>query len=80
MKLKNGNFVEVAYGVLSDKYEYKKLDFESKVAQSSEKWEILTTSAEHYDTNQYAYKAVAFVNHETKEIHISSAGTNPRHM
>lgn len=38
-------------------------------------WDILATSVDDKNTNQYGYKAVAFINHTTKEIHISSSGT-----
>ncbi|HJD61633.1 MAG TPA: hypothetical protein LFV90_05775 [Rickettsia endosymbiont of Columbicola hoogstraali] len=38
-------------------------------------WEILVTSVDDKNTNQYGYKAVAFINRNTKEIHISSSGT-----
>ncbi|WP_121542675.1 hypothetical protein [Candidatus Rickettsia colombianensi] len=38
-------------------------------------WEILTASCDHVSTAKYGYKAVAFINKETKEVHIASAGT-----
>ncbi|WP_395476244.1 hypothetical protein [Rickettsia endosymbiont of Pantilius tunicatus] len=38
-------------------------------------WEVLATSVDDKNTNQYGYKAVAFINRNTKEIHISSSGT-----
>ena len=38
-------------------------------------FEILAASCDNADTAQYGYKAVAFINRETKVIHIASAGT-----
>ena len=38
-------------------------------------WEILTASCDNISTAKYDYKAVAFINKETKEVHIASAGT-----
>ncbi|WP_041816809.1 hypothetical protein [Rickettsia akari] len=38
-------------------------------------WEILTASCDYVNTAKYGYKAVAFINKETKEVHITSAGT-----
>jgi len=38
-------------------------------------FEILAASCENASTAQYGYKAVAFINKDTKEIHIASAGT-----
>ena len=38
-------------------------------------WEILAASCNNANTAQYGYKAVAFINKETKTIHIASAGT-----
>ena len=38
-------------------------------------WEILAASCDNANTAQYGYKAVAFINKETKAIHIASAGT-----
>ena len=38
-------------------------------------WGILTASCNNANTAQYGYKAVAFINKETKAIHIASAGT-----
>ncbi|ARD86646.1 hypothetical protein A3306_05735 [Rickettsia bellii] len=51
--------------------EYK--DTEKNLANSG--WEVLATSVDDKNTNQYGYKAVAFINRNTKEIHISSSGT-----
>ncbi|WP_347939324.1 hypothetical protein [Rickettsia oklahomensis] len=38
-------------------------------------WEILAASCNNTNTAQYGYKAVAFINKDTKVIHIASAGT-----
>lgn len=38
-------------------------------------WKALSYSCDREATNQYGYKAVAFINHHTHEIHIASAGT-----
>ncbi|WP_422229302.1 lipase family protein [Rickettsia endosymbiont of Halotydeus destructor] len=38
-------------------------------------WEIFATSSEKAETSEYGYKAVAFINKQSKEIHIASAGT-----
>ncbi|HJD54789.1 MAG TPA: hypothetical protein LFW11_05595 [Rickettsia endosymbiont of Proechinophthirus fluctus] len=38
-------------------------------------WAILTASCDNINTAKYAYKAVAFINKDTKEVHIASAGT-----
>lgn len=43
-------------------------------------WQILAHSGEQPATAGYQYKAVAFINHETKQIHIASAGTKPTHL
>ncbi|KJV91825.1 hypothetical protein [Rickettsia bellii] len=51
--------------------EYK--DTEKNLANSG--WEVLATSVDDKNTNQYGYKAVAFINRNTKEIHISSSST-----
>jgi hypothetical protein len=51
----------------------------SELAGSSQDigWEVLRNSSQDNNTNQYNYKAVAFVNHKTKEVHITAAGTKP---
>ncbi|KJV81422.1 lipase family protein [Rickettsia hoogstraalii str. RCCE3] len=38
-------------------------------------FEILAASCDNANTAQYGYKAVAFINKETKVVHIASAGT-----
>jgi hypothetical protein len=38
-------------------------------------WQMLTVSHDDQATHQYGYKAVAFINRHTHEIHIASAGT-----
>lgn len=38
-------------------------------------WEILTASCNNISTFENGYKAVAFINRETKVVHIASAGT-----
>lgn len=43
-------------------------------------WKILCNSADYKDTNKYGYKAVAFINEETKEIHVATAGTDPKNV
>ncbi|WP_375327249.1 hypothetical protein [Candidatus Tisiphia endosymbiont of Nemotelus uliginosus] len=40
-------------------------------------WQIAFKSSDRPETAQYGYKAVALVNHNTKEVHIASAGTVP---
>ncbi|AAU03641.1 hypothetical protein [Rickettsia typhi] len=40
-------------------------------------FEILAASCDSLNTTQYGYKAVAFINKDTKNIHIASAGTKP---
>ncbi|WP_050897495.1 lipase family protein [Orientia tsutsugamushi] len=43
-------------------------------------WKILCNSADYKDTNKYGYKAVAFINEKTKEIHVATAGTDPKNV
>lgn len=43
-------------------------------------WKILCNSADYKDTHQYGYKAVAFINEKTKEIHVATAGTDPKNV
>lgn len=43
-------------------------------------WKILCNSADYKDTNKYGYKAVAFINKKTKEIHVATAGTDPKNV
>ncbi|CAF0761251.1 unnamed protein product [Didymodactylos carnosus] len=38
-------------------------------------WQIAFNSSESIETNKCGYKAVVWVNHTTKEVHIASAGT-----
>lgn len=56
-----------------DKYLAKALEIDGKELVGSG-FEIFATSSE-LNTSQYGYKAVAFINKQTKEIHIASAGT-----
>jgi hypothetical protein len=67
------NVIEVAYGINKSSYNSRKEGFEA----SNKDWKILSSSSEDAKTDQYGYKAVAFINHETKEIHITTAGTRP---
>lgn len=41
-------------------------------------WKILCNSADYKDTHKCGYKAVAFINEQTKEIHVATAGTDPK--
>lgn len=43
-------------------------------------WKILCNSADYTDTNKYGYKAVAFINEQTKEVHVATAGTDPKNV
>ena len=89
-------FLNIAYAVTSDKYAEKAdslirphilcdaHEFEKYqdilVKSAKSKWEILLDSSISTTTNNHAYKAVAFANRETKEVHICTAGTNPAHF
>lgn len=42
-------------------------------------WKALSYSCDSALTKQYGYKAVAFVNHHTHEVHIATAGTVANH-
>lgn len=41
-------------------------------------WKILCNSADYQDTHKYGYKAVAFINEQTREVHVATAGTDPK--
>ncbi|WP_064644159.1 hypothetical protein [Orientia tsutsugamushi] len=49
---------------------------ETEAAIKGTGWKILCNSADYKDTNMYGYKAVAFLNEETNEIHVATAGTD----
>lgn len=67
--------VDLAYKLgSSSKYSAASLKLHTtKLLQTG--WEVLCTSADSLETNQYGYKSVAFINRETKEVHIATAGT-----
>ena len=39
-------------------------------------WQILCNSASHPESNKYGFKAIALINHKSKELSIAIAGTN----
>lgn len=43
-------------------------------------WKILCNSADYQDTHKYGYKAVAFINEQTREVHVATAGTDPKNV
>lgn len=49
---------------------------ETEAAINGKGWKILCNSADYKDTNKNGYKAVAFINEETKEVHVATAGTD----
>jgi hypothetical protein len=78
MKKNDMNFsrvcVDIAYNVdKTAEYGVKVLNAKDKLSGSG--WEVLMNSKEQSNTAEYGYKAVAFINKETKAIEIASAGT-----
>lgn len=69
--------VELAYKMHSPKGDLKRAEVEKKL--NSGDWEELSKSSDNEDTNQYGYKAVSLVNHITKQVFISCAGTKEIH-
>ncbi|BFD45725.1 MAG: DUF2974 domain-containing protein [Rickettsia endosymbiont of Sergentomyia squamirostris] len=67
----------LAYKVSNSKEAYESHELEVIEGLKETSWQVLCNSSQNEKTNQYDYKAVAFVNHITKEVHISSAGTKP---
>lgn len=67
----------LAYKVSDAKETYTKHELEVVKNLKEANWQVLCNSSQNEKTNKYDYKAVAFVNHMTKEVHISSAGTKP---
>ena len=73
----------LAYKLAKNSYEIEKDDFLYKTStethddiiifrnEKNTSWEILLDS----ENNSKGYKAVAFLNNETKEVHIATAGT-----
>ncbi len=67
--------ISLAYKLKShDRFEESKTHFSS--GDKVDSWEILSDSK----NSSNAYKAVAFLNKETKEIHIATAGTVPTNV
>jgi hypothetical protein len=76
------NLLDLAYA-LADKEKFKKAkaDFEKKIPKNGDnKWEILCTSQKDDGSLEHAYKAIAFINRSTKNIHIATAGTDFHNM
>ncbi|MCC8419275.1 MAG: hypothetical protein LN590_07170 [Rickettsia endosymbiont of Glossina mortisans submortisans] len=69
--------VDLAYKIGTQKYQGVEANLYNKHLGNSG-WDVLATTADDENTNQYGYKAVAFINRTTKEIHISTAGTIPK--
>ncbi|MFU7502870.1 MAG: hypothetical protein ACE1S7_05575 [Candidatus Tisiphia sp.] len=67
----------LAYKVSNSKESYESHELEVIEGLKETSWQVLCNSSQNEKTNQYDYKAVVFVNHITKEVHISSAGTKP---
>ncbi|XVN42099.1 MAG: hypothetical protein RCG15_05320 [Candidatus Rickettsia vulgarisii] len=67
----------LAYKLAEGNDAYKKHESETINNLKSDGWKVLCNSSKFADTNQNGYKAVAFINNNTKEILIATAGTVP---
>lgn len=68
--------IRLAYKVGYSSYGERLKETEKEIKGTG--WKILCNSADYKDTNEYSYKAVAFINEKTKEIHVATAGTDPK--
>ena len=58
--------------------EILKKEYQGEIQKKTiDEWEVLLTAQNDNGSLKYGYKAVAFINKSTKEIHISTAGTDP---
>jgi hypothetical protein len=73
------NLIGLAYK-LSDKEKFKeaKIAFEQEMKNkdTDDRWEILCTSQKDDGSLEHGYKAIAFINKKSKNIHIATAGTD----
>ncbi|KJV55292.1 alpha/beta hydrolase family protein [Orientia tsutsugamushi] len=70
--------IRLAYKVGHSTYGERLKEIEKAIKGTG--WKILCNSADYKDTNKYGYKAVAFINEKTKEIHVATAGTDPKNV
>lgn len=68
--------IRLAYKVGYSSYSERLKETEKEIKSTG--WKILCNSADYEDTNECSYKAVAFINEKTKEIHVATAGTDPK--
>ncbi|WP_371222250.1 hypothetical protein ACA351_09905 [Orientia tsutsugamushi] len=68
--------IRLAYKVGYSSYGERLKETEKEIKGTG--WKILCNSADYEDTNKCSYKAVAFINEKTKEIHVATAGTDPK--
>lgn len=67
---------DLAYKLAKGNDIYKAHEFET-IKKLGDDWKVLCKSSDNADTNQNGYKSVTFINHNTQEILIATAGTVP---
>lgn len=70
--------IRLAYKVGYSSYGQRLKETEKAIKGTG--WKILCNSADYQDTHKYGYKAVAFINEQTREVHVATAGTDLKNI
>lgn len=68
---------DLAYKIAKGKVVYEEHELKTNNSLGKDGWKVLCKSSEFNDTDQNGYKAVTFVNENTKQVLIATAGTVP---